>query len=160
MDYNKPLDLVHAAKETVWVKKVNAARVDGRICSWASPLHPEKLPCRLDGGFLNGSYNVGQRIVFDDETTWFLRLPRASSISPEYANEKVAMEVEALFLIHEKTTILVPKIHAWGLAEENQLGLGPFILMDFIKGVCLNDVFGGGDSRFKEGSKTQAWKLR
>ncbi|KAJ5142693.1 uncharacterized protein N7515_001480 [Penicillium bovifimosum] len=147
MDYNKPLDLLHAAEETVWVKKVNTARVDGRICSWASAFHPEKLACRLDGGFLNGSYNVGQGIVFDDGATWFFRLPRASSISPEYANEKVAMEVEALFLIREKTTIPVPKIHAWGFAEENQLGLGPFILMDFIKGVCLNDVFGGGDSR-------------
>ncbi|TQB75773.1 hypothetical protein MPDQ_001737 [Monascus purpureus] len=135
------------AEETVWVKKVNTARVDGRICSWASGFHPEKLPCRLDGGFLNGSYNVGQRIVFDDGTTWFLRLPRASSISPEHADEKVAMEVEALFLIREKTSIPVPKIHAWGLAGENQLDLGPFILMDFINGICLHDVFGGGDSR-------------
>ena len=88
MDYNKPLDQLHAAEETVWVKKVNTARVDGRICSWASAFHPEKLPCRLDGGFLNGSYNVGQRIVFDDGAVWFLRLPRASSISPEYANER------------------------------------------------------------------------
>ncbi|KAJ5584909.1 uncharacterized protein N7459_004709 [Penicillium hispanicum] len=135
------------AEETVWVKKVNTARVDGSICSWASAFHPEKLRCRLDGGFLNGSYNVGQRIVFDDGATWFLRLPRASSISPEYADEKVAMEVEALFLIRGKTTIPVPKIYAWGLVEENQLGLGPFILMEFINGVCLNDVFGGGDSR-------------
>lgn len=54
MDYNKPLDLLHAAEETVWVKKVNTARVDGRLCSWASGFHPEKLPCRLDGGFMNG----------------------------------------------------------------------------------------------------------
>ncbi|KAH1515606.1 hypothetical protein KXW39_000824 [Aspergillus fumigatus] len=147
MDYNKPLDLLHMAEETVWVKKVNTARVDGRICSWASAFHPEKLPCRLDGGFLNGSYNVGQRILFDDGTTWLLRLPRASSVSPEYADEKVAMEVEALFLIREKTSIPVPKIYAWGPAEQNELGLGPFILMEFISGVCLNDVFGGGDSR-------------
>ncbi|KAJ0415189.1 hypothetical protein BJY00DRAFT_327199 [Aspergillus carlsbadensis] len=104
---------MNLAVKTVWVKKVDTARVDGRICSWASAFHPGKLPCRRNGGFLNGS------------------------ISPEYANEKVAMEVEALFLIREKTSIPVPKIYAWG----------PFILMDFINGVCLTDVFGGGDSR-------------
>lgn len=57
------------------------------------------------------------------------------------------MEVEALFLIREKTSIPVPKIHAWGPAEENQLGLGPLIPMDFINGVCLDDVFGNCDLR-------------
>lgn len=147
MDYNRPLDLQHMAEEALWVKEVNTARVDGRICRWASGFHPEKLPCRLNGGFQNGSYNVGQQVVFDDGVTWFLRLPRASSVSPEYRDEKVAMEVEALLLIREKTSIPVPEIYAWGLAEENELGLGPFILMEFINGICLNDVFGGGDSR-------------
>ncbi|KAL5361164.1 hypothetical protein BJX96DRAFT_185162 [Aspergillus floccosus] len=134
------------AEEIEWVKKVNLARVDGRICSWATGLHPQRLPCRLHGGFLNGSYNLGQKIVFDDGTTWFLRLPRASSISPEYADEKVAMEVEALYRIREQTSIPVPEIYGWGLARENKLGLGPFILMSFIDGICLGDVF-GGDSR-------------
>lgn len=147
MDYNKPLDLLHAAEETDWVNKVNLARVDGRICNWASGFHPKKLPCRLDGGFLNGSYNLGQKLAFDDGTTWFLRFPRVSSVSPEYADEKMAMEVEALHLVREKTSIPVPEIYAWGFAGENQLDLGPFILMSFISGVCLNDVFGEDGSR-------------
>lgn len=147
MDYHKPLDLLHMAQETDWVHQINVARVDGRICAWATGHHPQKLPCQLVGGFLNGSYNLGQKIAFDDGTTWFLRLPRASSIAPEYADEKAAMEVEALRLVREKTSIPVPGIYAWGLASENQLGLGPFILMEFIDGVCLNDILGGGDSR-------------
>lgn len=147
MDYNKPLDLLHKAEEADWVNKVNMARADGRICNWARGYHPQKLPCQLVGGFLNGSYNLGQKLAFDDGTIWFLRLPRVSSISPEYADEKVAMEVEALHLVLEKTSIPVPEVYAWGLARENQLGLGPFILMEFINGVCLNDVFGGKDSR-------------
>ncbi|KAL6236317.1 hypothetical protein BDW75DRAFT_250229 [Aspergillus navahoensis] len=112
MDYHRPLDLLHAAEESVWVEKINAARVDRSICSWASGFHPEKLPYRLHGGFIS-SYNLGQQIVFDDGTTWFLRLPRASSISPEHADEKVAMEVEALLFIQEKTSIPVPKFYAW-----------------------------------------------
>lgn len=147
MDYHKPLDLLHMAEEADWVNKVNMARVDGRICNWATGYHPQKLPCQLVGGFLNGSYNLGQKIAFDDGATWFLRLPRVSSISPEFADEKVAMEVEALHLVLEKTSIPVPEIYAWGLARENQLGLGPFILMEFIDGVCLNDILGGEDTR-------------
>ncbi|RMZ48678.1 phosphotransferase enzyme family protein [Aspergillus flavus] len=147
MDYNKPLDLLHMAQETKWVDKVNMARVDGHLCSWATGFHPRNLSCRLDGGFLNGSYSVGQKLVFDDGTTWLLRLPRASRVSPEYADEKIAMEVEALHVIREKTSLPVPEVYAWGLARENRLGLGPFILINFINGIGLGEVFGGGSSR-------------
>ncbi|GFG05129.1 hypothetical protein IFM61392_03672 [Aspergillus lentulus] len=147
MDYNNPLDLLHMAEEADWVNKVNMARVDGRICDWVKSFHPKNLSCRLDGGFLNGAYNLGQKFAFDDGTIWFLRLPRASSISPEYADEKVAMEVEALHLIRENTSIPVPEIYAWGFSEENPLGLGPFMLMSFIDGVCLKDVLGEDGSR-------------
>lgn len=147
MDYHKPLDRLHMAEEASWVNKVNMARVDGRLCHWATRYHSLNLPCRLVGGFLNGSYNLGQKLAFDDGAIWFLRLPRVSSISPEHADEKVVMEVEALHLVREKTSIPVPEVYAWGLASDNQLELGPFILMEFITGVCLNDVSGGNDSR-------------
>ncbi|KAJ5775788.1 uncharacterized protein N7511_000799 [Penicillium nucicola] len=147
MDHNEPLGLLHTAQEADWVDKVNMARVDGRLCDWATSLHPEKLPCRLIGGFLNGAYNLGQKFVFEDEKFWFLRLPRASSISPEHADEKVAMEVEALHLLLERTSVPVPKVYAWGLAQESPLGLGPFIYMNSIDGVCLSDILRGGDSR-------------
>lgn len=62
------------------------------------------------------------------------------------------MEVEALNLVRRETTIPIPKVHAWGLSENNPLGLGPYILMDFIDGVCLRDLFTGEGSRLlKEG---------
>lgn len=102
------------------------------MCEWVATLHPDKVPCQLDGGFLNGSYNVCQKFLFEDGTTLLLRFPRVKSISPNYADEKVAMEVEALSIIRERTTIPVPKITAWGLADANPLGLGLFILMEFI----------------------------
>ncbi|KAJ6160913.1 hypothetical protein N7470_004309 [Penicillium chermesinum] len=71
MDYNKSLDMLHAAEEAVWMKNVNTARADGP----GLLLYPEKLPCRLEGGFINGSYNISQQIIFDNGITWFLRLP-------------------------------------------------------------------------------------
>ncbi|KOC12916.1 hypothetical protein AFLA70_9g006771 [Aspergillus flavus AF70] len=57
------------------------------------------------------------------------------------------MEVEALHVIREKTSLPVPKVSAWGLARENQLCLGPFKLLNFKNGICLGEVFGGGSSR-------------
>ena len=111
-DYHKPLDLLHMAEETDRVESVNMACMDGRLCSWATGLHPQILSCWLEGGFLNGSYNVGQMLVFDNGTTWLLRLPRASSISPDDVDEKVAMEVEALYLIQEKTSLPLPETYA------------------------------------------------
>lgn len=147
MDYHKPLDLLHAAEEKIWLNKINQARGDGRLCNWVTGLHPQKLSCKLLVDCHNGSYNFIQGLIFENETVWFLRLPRASSIAPEYADEKVAMEVEALSLIRERSSIPVPEIYAWGLAKDNQLGLGPYILMEAIDGVSLRDVFSTKDSR-------------
>ncbi|KAL5366306.1 hypothetical protein BJX96DRAFT_182452 [Aspergillus floccosus] len=127
----------HKAEESIWVDKVNEARLNGRLCSWVSTFHPSKLPCHMEGGFLNGSYNLCQKFVFKDETTWILRLPRVSSISPEFAEEKLIMEVETLHIIREKTAIPVPQVRAWGYSKDNPLELGPFLLIDFIDGVNL-----------------------
>jgi hypothetical protein len=140
MDNDKRLDLIHAAQSEIWVDKVNAARVDGRMAAWATNLCGR--PCRIQGGFMNGSYNLCQTFVIDN-TTWILRLARGGTVHPEYADDKVAVEVEMLTLLRERTTIPVPRVHAWGLAAENPLGLGPYILMDFVGSVpahqCLRD---------------------
>ncbi|KAL4915717.1 hypothetical protein BDW62DRAFT_212561 [Aspergillus aurantiobrunneus] len=141
MDYHKCLDLLHRTEEEIWVAKINEVRNDGALCAWLTTLVPGQASCRLDGGFFNGSYNLCQRLVTSDGTVLLLRLPRISSISSDYADEKVAMEVEALDLIQKKTTIPVPQLHAWALAKDNPLGLGPFMLMEFIDGVCLKELF-------------------
>ncbi|KAL2870912.1 uncharacterized protein BJX67DRAFT_369843 [Aspergillus lucknowensis] len=88
---------LHQELESKWVDKVNEARLNGRLCSWVSTFHPCKLSCRIEGGFLNGSYNLCQRYIFDDGT----------SLSPVYA-------------------------------DENPLGLGPFLLMGFTHGIRLS----------------------
>lgn len=70
-----------------------------------------------------------------------VRFPRVGKVhDDEYADEKVAIEVRALSLIRKRTTIPVPEIQAWGSAADNSLGLGAFIMMDFVNGVCLNDL--------------------
>lgn len=67
--------------------------------------------------------------------------------NPDYADKKLTMEVEAVSLIRERTSIPVSDIIAWGLADSNPLGLGPFILIEFIEGACLGKIFVDGEAR-------------
>ena len=66
MDYHKGLDHIHQAEEDIWVSRVNEARLNGQLCSWMSTFHPQQLICYVEGGFLNGSYNLCQKFVYED----------------------------------------------------------------------------------------------
>ncbi|GIJ98285.1 hypothetical protein Aspvir_000401 [Aspergillus viridinutans] len=140
MDTNALIDLVHEVQGQLWVDKVNEAYRTGRLCQWVSTFHPDKLPCRLDGTFHHGAFNACMKMVFSDSTAWMVRFPRVGMVCDAYTDEKVAMEVTVLSLIRNRTTIPVPRVQAWGLAASNPLGLGPFIIMDFIDGVSLSDL--------------------
>lgn len=140
MDTNALLDIIHEVQGQIWVDKVNQAHRLGRLCQWVSTFHPNKLPCQLKGTFHHGAFNAGIKMVFSDRTAWIVRFPRVGKVCDDYADEKVAMEVTALRLISDKTTIPVPRAQAWGPAASNTLGLGPFIMMNFIDGVSLSDL--------------------
>jgi hypothetical protein len=114
MDINKPIELIHDVQKRLWVERVNQARVAGHITSWISSLHPKKLECKLDCNFLNGSYNLCQKLRFCDGTTWLLRMPIIGSVCDEYADEKIAVEVEVLSLLRD-SNVPVPGIIAWGV---------------------------------------------
>ncbi|EEP80975.1 predicted protein [Uncinocarpus reesii 1704] len=130
MDTNALVDLIHEMQGELWVDKINKTHGTGQLCPWVSTFHPDNLPCHLDGTFYNGAFNAGMKMVFSDGTPWMVRFP----------DEKVAMEVATLDLIHKRTTVPVPRVHAWGPAASNRLGLGPFIMMSFIDGVSLSDL--------------------
>jgi hypothetical protein len=140
MDTNTLVDLVHEVQGQLWVDKVNETHRTGRLCKWVSTFHPNKLPCLLDGTFRHGAFNAGIKMVFSDTTAWIVRFPRVGRVCDDFADEKVAMEVTALRLLRNRTTIPVPRVQAWGTAANNALGLGPFIMMDFINGVSLSDI--------------------
>ncbi|RLL97665.1 hypothetical protein CFD26_105433 [Aspergillus turcosus] len=140
MDTNTLIDLVHEVQGQLWVGKVNETHRTGHLCQWVSTFHPDKLPCQLDGTFHHGAFNAGIKMVFSDGTAWMVRFPRVGRVSDDYTDEKVAMEVTALSLIRNRTTIPVPRVQAWGPAASNPLGLGPFIIMDFVNGVSLSDL--------------------
>jgi hypothetical protein len=105
------------------------------------PSQTPPLLALADNDLRSGSYNVGFKLIFGDGTAWLLRFPRVGRVHDGYADEKVAMEVAVINFIRQKTTTPVPKIEAWGIAAQNPLSIGPFIIMEFIQdGVSLNDL--------------------
>ncbi|OAA53512.1 Protein kinase-like domain protein [Niveomyces insectorum RCEF 264] len=145
MNTQTPRRLINNAECSRWLSLVVQKRPD--LLDWASSLHPQTLACHFEGGFLHGSYNLGQKVMFSDGTTqWLVRFPLQGHVCPQFADEKVAMEVETMRLIRERTTVPVPDIKHWGLAADNPLGLGPFIIMDFVPGVPLESVLCNPDA--------------
>lgn len=142
MEIDGRIELVQKVQGELWEDRLNETHRSGRLCAWVSSFHPDCLPCWLaDNDLRYGSYNAGAKLVFGDGTVWLLRFPRGGRVHDDYADEKVAMEVAVINLIRRETTIPVPKIQAWGAATQNPLGLGPFIIMEFIHdGVSLNDL--------------------
>lgn len=140
MDTNWLVELVHEVQGDLWVDRVNETHRIDRLCPWVSTFHPNNLPCQLEGTFHHGAFNAGMKMVFNDGTAWMVRFPRGGMVSDDHMDEKVSMEVTAMTLTRDNTTIPVPKVHAWGPAANNPLGLGPFIIMDFIDGVSLSDL--------------------
>ncbi|OKL58762.1 hypothetical protein UA08_05580 [Talaromyces atroroseus] len=55
-------------------------------------------------------------------------------------DEKVHREVITMQFIKIKTKIPVPSIITWGRAADNPLGLGPYIIMEFIDGLPLDEI--------------------
>ncbi|KAL4914481.1 phosphotransferase enzyme family protein [Aspergillus aurantiobrunneus] len=140
MHINAVIDLIHEVQGELCVDKVNETHRTGRLCPWVSTFHPDKLPCQLDSTFHHDAFNAGIKMVFIGGTAWMVRFPRVGKVRDNYTDEKVPIEVTALNLIYNNTTIPVPRVQAWGPAAANPLGLGLFIIMDFINGVSLNDL--------------------
>lgn len=141
MDTNHVLDQFYSISTKVWIRKVNKLYGNGEFRQWVSSFHPQRLPCALEGKqFHSGSFNAGMKMLFSDGTSWLVRFVFMGKVAKGLMDEKVAMELSALRLIREKTTIPVPTVHAGDVGAENPLGLGPFIIMDFIEGVSLHDI--------------------
>lgn len=63
------------------------------------------------------------------------------------ADEKIDIEVATMDLLRQRTTIPILEVKAWGMAAEDALGIGPFIMMDFVEVISLNDILQTPDAR-------------
>ncbi|KAH7305149.1 kinase-like domain-containing protein [Rhexocercosporidium sp. MPI-PUGE-AT-0058] len=126
------------AASFIWIDKFIKCRGE-RLTDWVSTFHKDNLPCRLANDKvsddLRGSFNWTCRVIFTDGEQWMVRLPRGGKV--KNADEKVEIEVAIMNIVHQQTDIPIPEVKAWGLAADNKLGLGPFIITSFIEGVSL-----------------------
>lgn len=78
-----------------------------------------------------GTFNISLRMTYQDGGAAVVRFPKpGASMFPE---EKVRNEVATIRYTQDNTSIPVPSILHWGTREESPLGLGPFIIMEYIK---------------------------
>ncbi|OAQ93908.1 protein kinase-like domain [Purpureocillium lilacinum] len=91
--------------------------------------------------FLKGSFNIS--FVIENKGNGYkvlIRFPLPGRTYEQWREEKVRNEVMVIAYLREHTTIPLPRVLAWGLAGESPEQLGPFIIMEFIKGIDLDEV--------------------
>jgi len=117
------------------------------IESFASSLHPQRLPCRLLEHYTWGQSFLVYELVFDDSMSWIIRFgmrPMDAYFNTSAQLErKILNEVAALHLVRQRTTIPVPTIIAYHAhpSPTNPLGadLPAFVLMTAITGMTIED---------------------
>lgn len=78
-----------------------------------------------------GAFNVILRMKFLDGGSAIIRFPAPGySVFPE---EKVKREVSIMRFIEQHTGIRVPHVLHYGMTKESPVGLGPFIIMEYIE---------------------------
>ncbi|KAI9771882.1 MAG: hypothetical protein M1840_001652 [Geoglossum simile] len=137
MDFDDLVLLRRDKDRLAWNEK--GARAASAVCNLASQFR-DSQPCRVVD-LSCGSFNFCFKVLFlDDGVRWMVRFPiPGKAMFPE---EKLRGEVAAMRFIKKMTRIPVPTVVAFGTAEDDTTGLGPFIITDFIEGRSLSDVLG------------------
>ncbi|EQL03769.1 phosphotransferase family protein [Ophiocordyceps sinensis CO18] len=78
-----------------------------------------------------GGFNFHYRIQYSDGRSAIIRFPLPGYF--QMAEEKLLAEVAAMRYIADNTTIPVPFILHYGMADESPGRLGPFIIMEYIE---------------------------
>ena len=134
---------------------VRQAQDDRKIAAQTSTppmgFYAPLIGCRISGQLLCGSYNVAARIQFDDGVKWLLKIPANGHHGAwnSFAADNLTSEALTIQLIKTRTSIPVPSVHSFEASENNPVGC-PYILMDFMEGKPLHDLwFDGGVSAMK-----------
>jgi hypothetical protein len=127
MDWDDRAERAHDSLSDEWFNKYIMQK--SRIADWVSSFRDGHPPSKIIGTCC-GSFNWSCRLLFEDQVEWLLRFAVPGKVMDR--DEKLCREVAVMVLVREKTKIPVPKVHAWGVSTENPLGLGPFIIMDYI----------------------------
>jgi len=127
MDYDLILERSRELTLQDWAANIH----DEDVIRLAAKYRPDQPQCFVEC-VLGGSFNICYQVVFTDGLQWIVRVPKPGRSM--YLEEKVRGEVAVIKYIKSNTSIPVPDIIAFGSAEENVGGFGPFMITEFIVG--------------------------
>lgn len=139
MDRNECNEIEDLVERKHWVFRYTKIR-DTKLCAWVSTFHPQNLTCQIVGSDKRGAYNIVCKVRFDGTgEAWAVRFPQGSK-NHSIWDEKFEAEVATINAVRSQTDIPIPEIKAWGLARDNELGLGPFMMSAWVDGTKLNEI--------------------
>ena len=109
----------------------------------------DDLSCQVALPPMSGSFNLLYRLDFSDHVSWVLRIPRSNKAG-QYGRPQtrfIECEVGVMCLLRRHTSIPIPQVFSYSATPNNPLGV-PFILMEFVSGVPVYDLW------FKEDGQT------
>jgi hypothetical protein len=87
-----------------------------------------------------GGFNVCFFVEFDSpKERWAVRIPIPSWTAESVMDEKTEIELATMRYVSAKTSIPIPKVHAYAFSNAGFHGL-PFIIMDYVESRSLKDL--------------------
>ncbi|KAK0101218.1 hypothetical protein ONS95_012799 [Cadophora gregata] len=134
MDFDEITEASHEASCDAWFDLYNSLQ-DAPLSKFVSKFRDDQ-PC-WQQSIDCGSFNFCCRFAFADGVQWMLRFPMPGKVM--YLKEQVRRELGPKKYILRETKIRTPKLIAYGM--EDDLGLGPFVITEFIKGKTLDKLW-------------------
>ncbi|KAI1363038.1 phosphotransferase family protein [Xylaria arbuscula] len=116
-------------QDEIWEKSILSKEVQRAVGNLILKYKPG--PAEVLHKPIKGGYNVLWRLEYKDGSSAALRVPFKASV--KFPDEKTRYEAATMRYIAENTTIPVPKVYHYGTAAENPIGIGPFIIMEYIE---------------------------
>jgi hypothetical protein len=97
-------------------------------------------PCTIFQPRKHGSFNVCFFVEFDSPSErWVVRIPMPMCVPKAMRDEKTEVELATMRYVSAKTTIPIPRVHAYAFSDTGLNGL-PYIIMDYVDGRSLKDL--------------------
>lgn len=135
MDFDDLTLSRHDNDRSAWNRKLS--QVGPSVCQLASRFRNNQ-PCYV-ADLKCGSFNFCIKVHFEDDgEEWMLRFPIPGRVM--FAEQKLRSEVATMKYIKAKTDVPVPTVIAYGMADDNPTGLGPFLITTFVEGTPLGEM--------------------
>ncbi len=100
------------------------------------------IDCKVLSPPLFGAYNILFPLEFTDGCRWILKVPSTGYLEcyDDIAARALTAEALTMQMLKRETSIPLPKVHLFDASLDNELNC-PFILMDYIEGVPLSELW-------------------